>query len=132
MKRFALLTLVVCFASFAHPTGTVQEPTGVKLLEECQTAAKNFDNAPANEAAGGIHCLGYLSGVDDTLTLWRENNAASIKGNAQPPACIPSATMLELAKVVVKYLNDHPNQLHKSYSELVVLALSDAYPCQSR
>ena len=127
MKRLALVVLVLCFAGLAHSTGTVPEPTGVKLLEECQTAARNFDNSPANEAAGGIHCLGYLSGVDDTLSLWKET-----KGNVQPPACIPAATMLELAKVVVKYLNDHPNQLHKSYSQLVILALSDAYPCQSR
>ncbi|MGA2086582.1 MAG: Rap1a/Tai family immunity protein, partial [Terracidiphilus sp.] len=89
-------------------------------------------NAPEDSAelAKGMHCLGYLSGVTDTYLFWKYTNNTQ-KAKVYVPACIPEgATNFELARVVVKYLNDHPNQLHKSYRLLVMLALEDAYPCK--
>jgi hypothetical protein len=38
--------------------------------------------------------------------------------------------MREVATVVVKYLNDHPNKMHEKYFVVVILALADAYPCK--
>lgn len=136
MKRIGLLTVVIGFALSTHPVNAqqspTQEPTGAQLLDECQVAAKGGPNAPedAAELAKGMRCLGYLSGVRDTYLFWKNTNNTQ-KAKAYVPACIPEeATNFELARVVVKYLNDHPNQLHKSYRLLVMLALEDAYPCK--
>jgi hypothetical protein len=74
------------------------------------------------------HCMGYLSGVTDTLSMLK-----SLK-QLNPSAatvCLPvdGITMLESAKVVVKFLNDNPNSLHMSYRMLVLVAFTQAYPC---
>ena len=77
----------------------------------------NAQQSPTQEPTGA-----YL--------FWKNTNNTQ-KAKAYVPACIPEeATNFELARVVVKYLNDHPNQLHKSYRLLVMLALEDAYPCK--
>jgi hypothetical protein len=45
-------------------------------------------------------------------------------------ACIPqNASLLQLARVVVKWLRDHPDQLQKPKAILVQQALQDAFPC---
>jgi hypothetical protein len=136
MKRIALLAVVIGFGMSTHPAiaqqTPTQEPTGAQLLDECQVVAKGGPNAPedAAELAKGMHCFGYLSGVADTYVFWKYTNNTQ-KAKVYIPACIPEeATTFELARVVVKYLNDHPNQLHNSYRLLVMLALEDAYPCK--
>jgi hypothetical protein len=136
MKRFVLLSFVIAFVLFIHPVNaqpaSTQEPNGAQLLAECQVAAKGIPKAPedAVEFGKGMHCFGYLSGVADTYVFWKQINDSQ-KANMFVPACIPEeATNFELAKVVVKYLNDHPNQIHKSYRLLVGLAFENAYPCQ--
>jgi Rap1a immunity proteins len=131
MKRFAFLAVAVGFSLFGYTTPAIgQERTGIKLLEECQLATKSTSDLTNSEMPKAVHCFGYLSGTSDTLVFWGEANRRS-KGGTPPPACIPeSATTGELARVVVKYLNDHPNRLHLNYGVLVILALEDAYPCK--
>lgn len=34
----------------------------------------------------------------------------------------------QLEKVIVKYMNDHPTELHVATSQLILWALIDAYP----
>lgn len=45
--------------------------------------------------------------------------------------CVPEeVTSIQLSKVVLKYLTEHPDQLHFSAASLVVPALEEAYPCK--
>lgn len=127
MTRIVLLfcTLsAVLLPQLLRAQATTPESTGVELLEECQAAERD---TPSVKAA---HCLGYLNGMADGLDAWESYNKYH-NGNLPPAACIPrGATMRELAIVVVKYLNDHPNRLHESYRLLAILALADGYPCK--
>ena len=44
--------------------------------------------------------------------------------------CIPEgAKSLQWAKVVVKWLNDHPEKLHDPAVIAVYLAMKEAFPC---
>jgi len=128
VKPFVCLAIAIGLA-FSARTASATEQTGIELLKECQSATKDASGMSSLEAMDGAHCLGYISGIEATLGLW-EYRSNKAKGPLPPPACIPDeVTGLELAKVVVKYLNDHPNQLHEDYFTLVLLAFSQAYPC---
>ena len=49
----------------------------------------------------------------------------------QSSVCIPStASTGQHIRVVVKYLNEHPAELHLPEFTLVERALREAYPCQ--
>ena len=133
MNRIAIF---VFFASLLLSTraaySQAAERTGELLLKECQVVTMHTDVTTKSALEFGYegHCLGYLSGARDVFEEWDESNTR-LHGNNPSPVCLPSnVTMHEIALVVVKYLNDHPNKLHNDISLLVMLALSDAYPCK--
>ncbi len=101
------------------------------MRSECQLViASDTRNLSAVENADAAHCLGYLAGASDTLNFWEDENR-ELKTSLKPPACLPrEATMSEFARVVIKFLEDHPNQLHHSYGTLVMVALHEGYPCK--
>ena len=127
-----LLTLLLILLSCATVARASEEPTGIELLQECQAAT--VEHPTATDDYRGSHCIGYLAGVTDTLRMWEYLNKDAHAGKLAPPtplACIPDAvTRFELVKVVVKYLDDNPKELHLGYAPLVYLALWDAYPCK--
>ena len=135
MKHIVTLVFVALFALFALPAriGSAQAPVqahnGNQLLRECELASKLYGHGQLNtsELVDAMHCVGYLDGVVNTLWI----TSATVPGKGCI-ASIPDAVAEgELARVVAKYLNDHPNQLHIDYSTLVYIALEDAYPCSS-
>lgn len=47
-------------------------------------------------------------------------------------ACMPSSIPLrQVVRVVVKYMEDHPAQLHEDFLQLAGPAIHDAWPCQT-
>lgn len=134
MNRVALLAVAIGFVLSIHPVNAQNAPvgdarTGVQLLHECEVASNENANLSPAEEGQAEYCIAYLDGLTDAFAFWRFDNDKH-KGQVPPPACIPTGvTNFELAKVVVKYLNDHPNSLHDSYRVLAVVALQVAYPC---
>ncbi len=54
--------------------------------------------------------------------MWADENYAS--------TCIPDeASVAQLARVVVKWLREHPEKLHELKSFVVIEALKSAFPC---
>lgn len=88
---------------------------GNTLHAWCETADGN---------AGRAQCLGYIeSAVDthETLVDWKR---------IPPKFCMPGNVALDQIRlVVVKNMNEHPEELHKSASSLVLRALNKAFPC---
>ena len=91
-------------------------------------------------------CMAYLQATQDILVT-REINLAiiSMMGvRLEGPdkeklyafdmlrgACIPEGvSILQLARVLVKWLKDHPARLHEPRAILVGDAFKDAFPCQ--
>lgn len=70
-------------------------------------------------------CLGYLKGVAEMSRL-RE------KLPKLPPVCVPDAvTVGQVRNIVVRYLEEHPEELHYSSIILVTNALDEAFPCEA-
>ena len=66
-------------------------------------------------------CRAFVAGVISTI----------FEFNVKTSICQPDGvTRSQNADVFVKYLNNHPDELHLSGAELVVRALSDAFPCK--
>jgi hypothetical protein len=86
--------------------------TGNKLYANClETDARRLD------------CAGYVSGVSDTLTAMQ-----SVSGRE---AYCPTVdvTRAQVRDVAIKYLAAHPEKRHYAAASLVMMALTEAFPC---
>jgi hypothetical protein len=68
-------------------------------------------------------CFGYIEGIRDGL-VWL---AVARKSKASI-AISEDVTKEQLAAVIVKYLNDHPERQQRSAGILVLIALKQAFP----
>lgn len=73
-------------------------------------------------------CMGFIQGIIDTDTIAHTDENGHPTG---PKLCVPAeASERQLAKVVVKYGDDHPEQLHLPAVVIVLLAMKGAFPCR--
>lgn len=116
--------LVVGFTTICSP----QDPSsgymdGNMLLEKCEADSPSSDN---------MECLGYVAGVMDTSgTMLNSLRAASV--NKVPPMyCLPTGGIQlgQAARVTLKWLKDHPEKQHLRGDLLVMMAMSEAFPCK--
>ena len=89
--------------------------TGGQLLEDCESE-NYFDKG---------YCLGYIVSVHDTVAT-----LAGWKGFAEYICTPQGVTAGQFRKVVVKNLNENPEELHMAADSLVLNALSEAFPCE--
>ena len=122
--RKSLLLLSVC--ALWMPSSRAADPYDGKRLLEQATALLNVRPGEAsNEENLKIReVIGYLRGFTD-MALFGE----TIKGG-QPLYTLPDAgvTPLQMAKLVKKYLGDHPEMLKKQAGEVMYFVLIDAFP----
>lgn len=129
--RYLLICGVLLFLS-----AFAKAETGETLLENCNQAIRVNENPETISLATetkAMECMSYINGIMDVFGVWQVE-ANAVKGTMlPPPACIPEgATLLQLVRVVVKYLQDNPKDLNKPEGNLAMKALGDAYPCQKQ
>jgi hypothetical protein len=99
---------ILNLAALSEPARAGYFVTGSMLLDYCQKT-----DSPASQT----FCSGYVAGISDALD--------------DHFFCGPSEGQLSQSKkVVIKYLNEHPEILHKSASGLAIDALKAAFPCK--
>lgn len=101
---------------------------GNELLRKCNATIQAADTS--TKLAGKSHidigwCLGYFDGVRSSAhiyqTIFKENQVY----------CIPeSVENGQIIRVVIKYLNENPKDLHQHESLLTMAAIREAFPCQ--
>jgi Rap1a immunity proteins len=99
------------------------------LVEQC----KDFDKVNPDgktvqlrDAPAVMMCFGYISGIVDVGDF----DHAVLPNNPSRGWCMPEGVSnSQLAKVIVKYGNDHPEELHLPAVLLVENALIKAFPC---
>lgn len=85
----------------------------------CRKASWETVPLKGDEYLAGV-CAGKVRGV--MVWAW-----------ATKSACIPdTVTGYQAAKVVVQYLDAHPEKLHLDLSLLMFSALTEAFPCKGR
>jgi len=125
--RLALLGIVLCSALCVAAQDDISKvSTGTELLETCTRVdsvtrrADNFDEwatdqIHTNMASGA--CFGFIQAVEQFDDL-----ASAFCGPEH-------FTYGQARKIVIKYLNDHPEELHLPSAFLVGEALRVAFPC---
>ena len=115
----------------APPTRSQENvDTGMALQKECQ-AAVSYKNDPSPLTMQyGAHCFGYVGGLTNMLRLWEATNKANNVSLDGVPACLPEdGSTGQYVRVVLHYLDQHPERLRMAYALLIVTALRDAFPC---
>ena len=123
MRWLALCLVLVAGDAF----GVGAFVTGNKLLGWCITSI-NVGNSTTNaqEALDTGQCQGYLMATSDTYNTWRSQGFIS-----SDVYCMPHrVTVGQLERIVVKYLEARPEELHMSASSLVLTAYMQAFPCE--
>ena len=116
MRRLWIAIAVLMFATVGH-AGKAEAGyyyKGAELLEWCES----------DSAIGRSVCNGYLTGISDitqTYDVW---------GDMSKEFCIsPGVGTTQLQKVVIKGLNEKPEELHLSAASLVFHDFNSAFPC---
>jgi Rap1a immunity proteins len=122
MKARVLICLsIFCLSLHARGQGTVASSlTSLRLREYCGFVGTDQKKLSDEEYAHSLVCLFYVSGVLDGFQI----------GDSATKVCVPSGASLgELALVVSKYLDQHPEKLHNQPQYLVIDALHTSFPC---
>lgn len=119
-------SLVSLFFVLAAGFLNAQEPTAIsggKLLELCSAPdATITSSTPADTPLKGAMCYGFLIGADQAIAMYGHG-----------AYCLePGVDFKEIRLVVIKFLNSHPELLHKPAAESFSKALGEAFPCQVR
>jgi hypothetical protein len=122
MKATVLICLsIFCLSIHSKGQGTVGPSlTSLRLREYCRFVGTDQAKLSDEEYDHSHICLFYVSGVLDGFQM----------GDSATKLCVPgSASLGELALVVSKYLDQHPEKLHNQPQYLVIDALHTAFLC---
>jgi Rap1a immunity proteins len=110
--------------------------TGNGLLQNCAPSVRFFDGGSPltdDERTSGYVCAGYLTGFEEGFDTGVEimKKKSRYTGSSHLLFCIPpSVPLRQVLRVVVKWLQEHPEDLHLPSSWLVPPALINAFPCK--
>jgi Rap1a immunity proteins len=115
MKLVQIIAFSAVLILIAARTGFCEGFTsGSELLDDC-----------SSKGEPEIACIGYVTGVADSSNC---QNHDSVGGFSWRPP--PNVNRRQLGKIVLKWLNEHPESLHLLASGLVARALDETFPCK--
>jgi hypothetical protein len=127
MKKLVFV-LMAAFLFIASPGRA--DIDGYMLLDNCKETIRFLEenkNAPSLDFSSVNFCLGFISGVNELHKTF----VSSVACFDPPLFCSPEPANLEqLVKIVVSFLQEHPNDLHFQGSVLTISALKEAFPCR--
>jgi Rap1a immunity proteins len=122
MRSF-LLILACMVAGPAYAQDTAPERSLESLVKRCRAVLRVADSGIAANDGDLEHCIGYLQGFTEgyeTATTFRTKTI-----------CLPSGVSnAQVARVVVRYLEDNPERLDHPRFMGVLTALSVKFPCR--
>jgi hypothetical protein len=104
----------------------VDQRAGTTLLKQCRELLNVLDHKRQSDSdfTDAEYCSGYARGFVDGI---------AVANGTTGTICVPPAvTTEEIVRVVEKYMDDHPEDLHENRAYLMTSALLKAYPCKKR
>jgi hypothetical protein len=103
-----------------------EQSDGNSLLSHCQYVERQPEEMSGNQMTLGIICMTYVAGVSAGF----EHGIG--KAGVKKAMCMPEGVhIVQEVRVINAYLREHPEELHKSASMLVLRSLDKAFPCKS-
>lgn len=134
MRIILLLAMTIGLTNFS----TVFAATGEQLFDSCKFAIR-VDETGSSMAPGERkdpevlgdrsvrvgYCIGFITGMVGTANMYNEFS------EGRKMFCVPkNATWKQTAKIIIKYLEDNPAELHSSDVFVTTVALKKAFPCR--
>ncbi len=119
-----LLMLFFTGSAFAQ----TQNRDGNSLLESCNAALKLIDDSSAQVDRGAWYCVGYVQGIRESLDAQRLLSSST---RTPDPSGINIPEQVEnrqVIRVVVRWLQNHPESLHEQKIVIMIWALREAFP----
>ena len=122
--RVALLSILILLISHQ----AFAKVDGNRLLAQCRSAERFINKTQAvdhGEILNAGICIGMTRGIIEAMTVFSKNSS-------ELNACFPKGGIGvdRGIRIVIKYLEDHPEGLYQPDTALMMLALLDAYPCR--
>ena len=158
-RSIVLLTFILLLAFPTQPQQEVKFPTdGNGLLEYCGPMVASFDSPGTLPQTGESHgiqmmkqgwCAGHLQTMREMTAFWQVQvtKTIAVLSGVQNPSleqlkemmskssqmtCIPNeVNQAQLARILVKWLREHPERLHELGSTLTSSAFHDVFPCHA-
>lgn len=122
---YRLFTLIILMFISVPISALGFSADGNQLLEHCSATLN--ENSSSEDYQRASFCRGLLWGV-----VMTHSTLVALK-NSDKYFCLPKGIIINQgAKIVVKYLNEHPAFLHKGDVALVISAFADAFPCDNQ
>jgi Rap1a immunity proteins len=127
-----LLSSALSFPMSAQAQNT-EKLDGNKLLDSCEDVVKVMDNPGYKSDSSKFYfCLGYIQGFGAAMETHRTITSATFteyKSKDFLGILFPNGvTNLQIARVIVKWLQDNPTKLHEDADMLMFVILRDAFP----
>ena len=120
MKHHVVLPCLLLSALFSVSQQAPSQSPAVDIVSSGNNFISRCDPAPDAWIDG--FCRGYIAGLSEPGPLL-----------AAAPNCPPKgATYGQDYLIVVKYIHNHPEEMHKQTSVLVLEALREAFPCPAK
>ncbi|MCU0936835.1 MAG: hypothetical protein MUF66_12420 [Gammaproteobacteria bacterium] len=126
------LAAVLCCAAAPAPADN-----GRDLAAQCQQAlrlnALGVEALDVDEVIEGVYCVGYIGGLLDGMIV-AEEEIEPRSARARPTVCLPpdGLDMAQAVRVVLAWLEGHPEDLSEPARVAVHRALADAFPCERK
>jgi hypothetical protein len=131
------IVLALLLFLFALPTASTQtddprdqlrmDDSGNNFLSVCSVLDKPGDQWHGMDSMFVGECVAYVNGIYETMSLYDGLKIV-------PHAFCPPYNRLQgaqLVRIVLKYLSEHPKDAHGITVALAVVALREAFPCES-
>lgn len=129
MARPGIKALLAFAVAAATNASLAQGPDGSFYLEACGAAIRQADGKQIsdNEVVGATFCASYIAGFLDATSLGRAQTGCA----SNRAICLPDRgiTNDQVARLLVKFLREHPEQLHESGRMSLYIALAKVFPC---
>ncbi|UPJ72982.1 Rap1a/Tai family immunity protein [Bradyrhizobium sp. 187] len=127
--RFVLLVLlaVLCWTPSAYCMDAANELQGSceQFLRAYRPSGNQGFSLQAS-SPGVWECWGFITGLQQLTVVADEQHRGRLLGVCTPP----ESTGVQLVRVVVTYLQRHPENLHRSAGVMALAALQETFPCQ--
>lgn len=124
-RRIVLMTFVLFSVTTVANAGP-NDGRSNEFQRLCDGAARgSHDPGPAAAYEDGL-CMGFVLGATQFLSFWEHEGLP-------PIVCLPDAvTNGQAIKIWMKFLKDHPEDLHRAALLTYLAALKIAFPCRTK
>jgi Rap1a immunity proteins len=125
LRLLAAMIFLLCVNAHAQDYPPIDD--GNSLLTNCSVIEKSLDDINAEQRLALATCLSYIDGFREGFLV------GATMGEVEKPLllCLPEhVTSGQTARVIIRFLQNHPERLHQPAATLTYEALNKAFPCK--